>query len=413
MGVNTDIIANGNPASSVGPALASGDPDMLDTSDFDEIPEARALPWVAPSPWAGYPAEWGSPGWASNGNGAGSAAEGAMSRIVDAAWAAIDLNSSVLASMPVYRLRKGVIVPSVPWMINPDPTIYSSWQEFAKQLFWDYHLGESFVLPMSYDAGNKPINFRIIPPWLISAEMVGGRREYRLGSADVTSEILHIRYASTTDTARGIGPLDVAGSRQVTIRLLQRYADSLSETGGTPMYWLGLQRNITESEGRDLLDRWIESRAKYAGHPAIVSGGATLNQAKSMNAEDVALLELTHFNEARVAILLGVPPFLLGLAAAAGGSITYSNVESLFDFHDRSSLRPKANAVMSALGQWALPDSESVELNRDDYTRPGLVDRSRAYEIMIRSGVMKPEEARAMERLYGTAAAMQISGGFD
>lgn len=386
---------------------------MLDTSDFDEIPEARALPWVAPSPWSGWPVEWGSPGWASNGNGAGSTAEGAMSKVVDAAWAAIDLNSSVLASMPVYRLRRGIIVPSVPWMINPDPTIYTSWQEFAKQLFWDYHLGEAFILPMSRDAGNTPINFRIIPPWLISVEMNGGRREYRLGATDVTNEILHIRYASTTDTARGIGPLDVAGSRQVTIRLLQRYADSLSETGGTPMYWLGLQRNITESEGRDLLDRWIESRAKYAGHPAIVSGGATLNQTKSMNAEDVALLELTHFNEARVAILLGVPPFLLGLAAAAGGSITYSNVESLFDFHDRSSLRPKANAVMSALGQWALPESESVELNRDDYTRPGLVDRARAYEIMISSGVMKAEEARAMERLYGTAAATQISGGFD
>lgn len=336
-----------------------------------------------------------------------------MSRVVDAAWAAIDLNSSVLSSMPVYRLRKGVVVPSPLWMANPDPTIYSSWQEFAKQLFWDYHLGEAFVLPMAYNAGRRPTNFRVIPPWLISAEMRGGRREYRLGSTDVTDEILHIRYASTTDNARGVGPLDVAGARQVAVRLLQRYADSLAETGGTPLYWLGLQRNITESEGKDLLDRWIESRAKYAGHPAIVSGGATLNQAKSMNADDVALLDLTHFNEARIAILLGVPPFLLGLAAGAGGSITYSNVESLFDFHDRSSLRPKASAVMAALGQWALPEGEAVEINRDDYTRPGLVDRARAYEIMINSGVMKPEEARAMERLYGTSAAMQLTGGFD
>ena len=411
MGVNTDIIANGNPSSSVGPGFNPGDPNMLDTSDFDEIPEARALPWVAPSPWSGYPAEWGSPGWAANGNSSSSA--GPMSRVVDAAWAAIDLNSSVLSSMPVYRLRRGVVAPSPQWMSNPDPTIYSSWQEFAKQLFWDYHLGEAFVLPMAHGADGAPTNFRVVPPWLISVEMRGGRRDYRLGSTDVTGEILHIRYASTTDNARGIGPLDVAGARQVAIRLLQRYADNLSETGGTPMYWLGLQRNITESEGKDLLDRWIESRAKYAGHPAIVSGGATLNQTKSMNAEDVALLELTHFNEARIAILLGVPPFLLGLASGGGGSITYSNVESLFDFHDRSSLRPKANAVMAALGQWALPGNEAVELNRDDYTRPGLVDRARAYEIMIRSGVMKPEEARAMERLYGAAAATQLSGGFD
>ncbi len=409
MGVNTDIIANGNPDSSVGTGFNPGDPNMLDTSDFDEIPEARALPWVAPSPWAGYPAEWGSPGWQANGN----SSAGPMSKVVDAAWAAIDLNSSVLSSMPVYRLRNGIIAPSPDWMMNPDPTIYTSWQEFAKQLFWDYHLGEAFVLPMAHSASGMPTSFRVIPPWLISVEMRGGRREYMLGATDVTDEILHIRYASTTDNARGVGPLDVAGARQVAVRLLQRYADTLAETGGTPMYWLGLQRTITESEGRDLLDRWIESRAKYAGQPAIVSGGATLNQTKSMNAEDVALLELTHFNEARIAILLGVPPFLLGLASGGGGSITYSNVESLFDFHDRSSLRPKASAVMAALGQWSLPRGEVVEINRDDYTRPGLVDRARAYEIMINSGVMKPEEARAMERLFGSAAATQLSGGFD
>ena len=381
---------------------------MVDTSAFDELPESRALPWVAPSPWSGWPSEWGNPGWNSTaGFNAG------VNKLVDAAWAAIDLNCSVLASMPVYRLRQGVVIPSVEWMTNPDPTIYTSWQEFAKQLFWDYHLGEAFVLPMARDSTGRPLSFRVIPPWLINVEMRGGRREYRLGRTDVTDEILHIRYASTTDNARGVGPLDVAGARQVTIRLLQRYADSLAETGGTPLYWLGLQRNITEAEGRDLLDRWIESRAKYAGYPAIVSGGATLNQARSMNAEDVALMELTHFNEARMAILLGVPPFLLGLAAASGGSITYSNVESLFDFHDRSSLRPKANAVMSALGQWALPPSQSVELNRDDYTRPGLVDRARAYQLLIQTGVMTTDEARAMERLYGPASAMQITGGFD
>ena len=383
---------------------------MLDVSELNAPFENRALPWIAPSPWSGYPADWGTPGWAvAGGRGSG----GAMSRVVDAAWAAIDLNSSVLSSMPIYRLREGVVTEPALWMTNPDPTVYASWQEFAKQLFWDYHLGEAFVLPMASNSAGRPTNFRVIPPWLVNVEMRGGTREYRLGNSDVTGEILHIRYASTTDSARGIGPLDVAGARQDAIRLLQRYADSLAETGGTPMYWLGLQRNITESEGKDLLDRWIESRAKYAGHPAIVSGGATLNQTKSMNAEDVALLELTHFNEARIAVLLGVPPFLLGLASASGGSITYSNVESLFDFHDRSSLRPKANAVMSALGLWALPSNESVELNRDDYTRPGLVDRARAYELLIRNGVMTADEARAMERLYGPAAAVSLTGGLD
>ena len=110
----------------------------------------------------------------------------------------------------------------------------------------------------------------------------------------------------------------------------------------------------------------------------------------------------------RLAILLGVPPFLVGLLGATG-SLTYFNIEQLFGFHDRSSLRPKAAAVMSALDSWALPGPQTLELNRDDYTRPSLGERAKAYKIMIEAGVMTPDEARAMEHsaaeFYARAAA--------
>lgn len=378
-----------------------GDPDMVDVSAFQDLPEARSLPWVQPSTWSGYPDTWATPKFNTDAK---------ANSLIDAAWACIDLNSSVLSTMPVYRMRNGRIIEPLSWMANPDPTIYNSWQEFAKQLFWDYHLGEAFVLPMAHGSDGKPLRFRVIPPWLVNVELKGGRRVYNLGSLDVTSEILHIRYQSTTTDARGHGPLEAAGARQVVVGLLQRYVKNLAETGGVPMYWLGTERKITESEGRDMMDRWIESRARYAGHPALVSGGATLNQAKQMNASEMTLLELTQFSEARIAILLGVPPFLVGLPGATG-SLTYSNIEQLFSFHDRSSLRPKANAVMTALDSWVLPGPQTLELNRDDYTRPSLLDRSQAYKTLIECGVMKTEEARAMERLDGELAAMRITGG--
>jgi phage portal protein BeeE len=60
-----------------------------------------------------------------------------------------------------------------------------------------------------------------------------------------------------------------------------------------------------------------------------------------------------------------------------------------------------------------LPAGQSVELNRDDYTRPTLADRATSYEKLIRSGVLTPDEARAMERLQGDAAASQLTGGLD
>jgi len=401
------VVANANdpapPPGTVGPPdINFGDPDMVDVSALTNL-ETRQLPWIQPSAWSGYPESWSTPNWGQ---------QAGINKLIDVAWACIDLNSSVLSSMPIYRMKNGRIIEPTSWMKNPDPDIYTCWQEFAKQLFWDYMLGEAFILPMATNSDGYPIRFRVVPPWLISVEMRGGTREYKLGSTDVTGEILHIRYSSTTTDARGHGPLEQAGARQVTVGLLQRYTQNLAETGGIPLYWMGLDRKITQSEGVDLLDRWIESRTKYAGHPALVAGGATLNQAKSMSAQDLTLMELTQFNEARIAILCGVPPFLVGLPGATG-SLTYSNIEQLFGFHDRSSLRPKANAVMSSLDGWSLPSTQTLELNRDDYTRPGLKDRAQAFKVLIEAGILTVDEARAMERLYGESAAIRLTGGED
>jgi HK97 family phage portal protein len=301
-------------------------------------------------------------------------------------------------------------------MFNPDPMTYASWAEFAKQLFWDYQLGEAFVLPMGSYANGLPMNFRVIPPWLMNVELkmwvnpaTGGqqhRRVYSLGNLDVTDEILHIRNISSTIDARGHCALEAAGGRMVTAGLLERYARNLAETGGVPHSWLDVPgRKLTHTEATDLLDQWVESRARHAGGPGILSGGVDLKQAQTMSAKDLALLELSQFNESRICVLLGVPPFLVALPMSQGESITYSNASTIFDYHDRSSLRPKAVTVMSALSGWLLPRGQSIELNRDDYSRPGYLERAQANQIYIETGVLQAPEVRAMERFDGVPSA--------
>lgn len=411
LGDHLGITANANvPAPAPGtvsePDWTPGDPNGLEVQGEDTF--SRSLPFPSPSPWSGWPAEWATPNWQMG-----------IRKLVDTAWACLDLNASVLATMPVYRLQSGRIVEPLTWMSNPDPLIYSSWYEFAKQLFWDYQMGEAFVLPMARRADGFPLSFRVVPPWLVSVEMDSGRRRYRLGSLDVTDDILHIRYQSTSDDAHGHGPLEFSGARMVAADVLSRYATNLASTGGTTKEWLVVEKLLDRKQSNDLLDQWIEARADHLGLPGVLSGGAELKQSQQMNARDMALLELAQFTEARIAIMLGVPPFLVGLPSG-GDSMTYSNVSSLFDFHDRSSLRPKAAAVMAALSGWALPRGQSVELNRDEYSRPALLDRAQAYEKLAGIGAMSPEEVRTMERLTGDApdaapdlAASALTGGDD
>lgn len=382
---------------SVGPDYNPGDPDGL---TFDN-PEtfSRALPFPQPSPWSGWPSEWATPDWQSG-----------ISRLVDTAWDCIDLNSSVLASMPVYRLVNGKTVAPLAWMLNPDPTIYTSWQEFAKQLFWDFQMGEVFVLATERYADGYPSRLRVMPPWAFKVEMDGSRRRYWIGSIEVTDDVLHIRYKSSTDQARGVGPLDQAGARVTVAGLLQRTIEDVARNSSVPPYILEVQRRLNRGEADELLDMWLEARKRASGAPAIVSGGTKAQAMHQPSPKDMALLELSQFTESRIAVKLGVPPFLMGLPSG-GDSMTYSNVSSLFDYHDRASLKTKATAVMQALSWWALPRGQAVELNRDEYTRPALPDRAAAYKDLAEIGAIDAQEVRSMERLHGDVAASALTGG--
>ena len=255
------------------PNYSSGDPDGLSVEGGES--SSRSLPFVTASPWSGWPSEWGIPNWNSHTG---------LHKLVDTAWTCLDLNASVLSTMPVYRLQSGQIANPVSWMSNPDPLIYSSWQEFSKQLFWDYQLGEVFVLPMSRGANGFPLRMRVVPPWLVNVEMSRGGRRYSIGNDDVSDDILHIRYQSSTDDAHGHGPLECAGARLTQAALLQRYAHTMIESGGVPQYWIEVERRLSKNEADDLLDQWVESRTRHAGHPALLSGGAGLRDLKAMSA---------------------------------------------------------------------------------------------------------------------------------
>src|SRR5262245_60904368 len=131
-GVNHEgEIPNANPPASVGAGTADGDVGAVNFEG--QAVESRALPTFHPSPWAGWPASWSTPNWDFGSR---------FNELVDVAWTCLDKNSSVLSAMPVFRTRGGKVTDPASWMLNPDPSIYSSWQEFAKQLFWDFQLGE-------------------------------------------------------------------------------------------------------------------------------------------------------------------------------------------------------------------------------------------------------------------------------
>lgn len=393
------IDPNGNdpasvPPGTVGPPSARpGDPNGVTIEASGPL---QSMPRVIASAWSGWPADWWPPYW--NGGGGGD------QQLSDTAWMCVDLNASVLATMPPYLVGAAVSLDCA-WLQNPDPDTYASWEEFCKQAFWDFQLGECFVLSTARYATGWPARFHCVPGWAVQVELVDGIRRYEIGDQDVTDDMLHIRYKSSVDRARGIGPFDTPAGQSVlqADRYLTAYAQGFIGAGGVPTSILSTDAPLSQVQSDQIKADWIAARQAQLGAPAVLSGGVSW-QATQLSPHELALVELSDRTQSRVAQMLGVPAPIVGIPVS--DPQTYRNVKNFFDFHWRMGLRPKAQTVMSALSAWLLPRGTSVELNRDSYIEPEPLERAQVAQIYssIRDSptgppVLSVDEIRTIERM--------------
>ena len=394
-----DVLPNANPpVGSVGPNVPSaGDASAQDLASGGFGAQHAIYPGLTPPPeamaWAGWPSEWAVP-W-DGGYGLG----GLVS--TDIVWACVDKNAKAVASMPAIATDAvGTPLPQQPsWIVNPQPEVYSHWDEFCRQIWWSYQLtGEVFIGVTSrfLDSG-YPRTFAMLAPWLVSVDLVDGVRRISIGGDDATDDVLHIRYASWPGDARGHGPLEAARERLLAVRVLMKYGADLAANGGIPWAVLKHKFKLGEGQAQALKAQWIAAARSRMGAPAVLDDDTELQQLQT-TPKDMALSEMQQFAEARVAVLLGVPPFLVALPSGAD-SMTYTNVSTVYDSHWRETLRPDSKYLMGALSAWALPGRSQVKLIADEYIRPSPLDRAQYYKIMVDLGVMTVDEVRFAEGL--------------
>ena len=341
-----------------------------------------------PSAWSGWPEAWWPPLW-----------NGHVRSLTDTAWTCVDLNASLLSTMPPYLVNAAPTLDAG-WLTNPEPSLYTSWEEFAKQLFWDYQaVGEAFVLATSFYSTGWPATFHVLPPWTVEVDMDDGFRRYRVGQVELgPNELLHLRYQSSTADAHGHGPLEAGRANVVAAEMLGRYTYGLASSGGIPSSILTHPEQLSPEQAAQLKADWITARQSAIGEPAVLSGGIGW-EATQVSPKEMALTELIQFNESRIAVLLGVPPFLVGLPSG-GDSMTYSNVTSALrlPLATRASGR-RRRPLWPGSREWLLPRGTTVEVNKDAYVQPDPLTRAQTAQILVGMGAMSVEEVRAAERL--------------
>ena len=390
-----DQVPNTNdPIGSVGPNVPAGFGDThtmypdgaLETSGY--MPEVMA--------WQGWPTGWQTPLW----NG-----QTYPARLVSTLWTCIDLNTRQLASFPIYGV-KGVNVVGLPeWSNNPEPEMYSDWTECAKQIFNTYQAhGETILWATGrYRDGKGPngigsvARFVVLNPALVNIEWVNGEVQYSMGGKPYDrDDICHIKYQSIPTRLRGIGPLEWAAQSIAGASALETMNKNLAMRGGIPWAVLKSQRKLNRAESTDLQNAWITGANSSSGAPAVLSGTLEL-ETLTVSPREMMMLEQRVFDETRIAAAFGVPPYLVGLPQPNG--LTYSNAQSIFEFHWRMTLRVAAQTVASAMSNWLLARGTRFEFNRDDYVKPDDLTRAQTDATLFNLIDEKGNRAKTIDEI--------------
>ena len=362
-----DVVPNDNPPiGTVGPNVPQGVGDQ-------HVIYPAAFPPPQAVAWQGWPSEWAVP-W---GNGV------QIAGLLDVVFAAVDRNASAFASMPPSSIKGGRRLAEQPtWSRNPQPEVYASWHEFAQQVWWAFQLaGEALVVATSRFADSGyPRTFFVAPPWLLQVEILDGQRSYFLGGEDITTDVCAIRYVSTVDDAHGHSPMETATNRLRTIAALQRYGTDLASQGGVPWGVLKAKNRMTADQALDLRMQWVTAARDRLGAPAVLDNDTDL-MVTQMQPKDMQLVELQQAAEARLAVLLGVPPYMLALPTNAG-SLTYNTATLIYAEH-YGWLRTKISQIAGALSGWAVPWGTDIEFDAERYIQAPAKERADYYSSMF------------------------------
>jgi phage portal protein BeeE len=137
---------------------------------------------------------------------------------------------------------------------------------------------------------------------------------------------------------------------------------------------------LTEAQATSLQAQWVAAARNRVGAPAVLDNETDL-MISQIQPKDMQLVELQQAAEARIAVLLGVPPYLLALPTGAG-SLTYNSAALIYQEH-YGWLRTKIVQIAGALSGWALPWGTDIEFDAERYIQPPPSDRADYYQKMF------------------------------
>jgi HK97 family phage portal protein len=265
--------------------------------------------------------------------------------------------------------------------------------------------GNAYLRVTSTDSTGYPSTFTVLNPDIMTVERApaGGVR-YRWDTGDGTEqildgpepdELLHVRVNRPPGHFCGLGVLDVQQGPASSLRGAYASEAYANELMGSPMPPAVLTHPLRLNKGQAeaLQQQWSESIGRARAVPAVLSGGITY-QPLTVTAKDVELIESRRWNATQIAVLFGLPAWILG--GSTGDSMTYSTVELELQRLWTMALMPQTVRLERSFGAW-VPNGQRLRFVPDALLRAQTLDRYQAHKIALDGGWETVDEVRALE----------------
>lgn len=317
-----------------------------------------------------------------------------------AAACAIRVISEAAATLPIITYRRGADGTKeratdhpVYGLLHDDANDWQSAYDLKLQLTIDALTQDKGGVAFVNRVGGRPVEILRLDPAKVSVDYADtGEPTYRLGGSVLAREsVLHIRAPG------GVSPLTTAREAIGLALVMEGHGARLFGNGARPSGVLSLKDRTPPEAIKRIRESWqLAHGGGKSGGTAIVDGDAQYTPL-TLTSVDAQFLELRQFQILEIARAFRVPPHMLYEL----GRATWSNVGDMGQEFLTYSLLPWLEVWTGAIRRACFTPEERgeylAEFLVDDLLRADLASRADAYQKLIASRVLNPNEARAME----------------
>jgi HK97 family phage portal protein len=328
---------------------------------------------------------------------------------VSAVWACVRLISQTVASLPlvVYRKTdKGREIAPDHWfaqLMAGKPNQYQTRYEFWEHQVANLALHGNLYAKKGERAG-RVISLLPMNPLQTETKLVDGKVVHLFtqdGNIAVLSSqsVWHARMNG--DLVVGRSPLQFGRNLVGVAQAAEQAVSKIYYNGGKRSGVLSFDRLLTPEQRQQIRDNFASLTTGTDERLLVLELGAKFDPV-SMSPQDIELLASRRFQIEEICRWFGVPSVLVN---DTSGSTTWgSGIEQIVLGFYKLNLRPYLEAIENSITTHLFTDDDrrkgyEVEFDFEGLLRATQKERYDGYHIGITSGLLTPNEARAMEWL--------------